>query len=83
MEYWQNCAECAVVAESGRRQVPQVSPIPVQHLFQILRVVIMELPSSAQGNQYAVVFPDFFTKWCFMFPVPGQNTIQIARMLTE
>ena len=83
VEFCRNCAECSVVSGSGRRQVPPLHPIPVQRPFQILGVDIMELPTTAQGNRYVIVFQDFFTKWPFVFPAPDQKAIRIARLLTE
>ena len=51
--------------------------------FQILGVDIMELPTTARGNYYVVVFQDFFTKWPFVFPTPDQKVIRIAMLLAE
>ena len=47
----------------------------------MLGVDIMELPTTAWGNRYVVVFQDFFTKWPFVFP--DQKVIRIARLLNE
>ena len=83
VEFCKNCAECAVVSGVGRKAVPPLNPIPVQRPFQILGVDIMELPMTATGNRYVVVFQDFLTKWPFIFPAPDQKAIRIARLLAE
>ena len=46
-------------------------------------VDILQLPMSMDGNQYAVVFMDYFTKWPEVFAVPDQTAETIARLLVE
>ena len=43
----------------------------------------MELPVTAQGNRYVIVFQDFLTKWPLVFPAPDQKAICIARLLVD
>ena len=83
VEYCQICAEYAVVSGLGCKCVPPLNLIPVQRAFEILGVDIMNLPTTSQGNRYVVVFEDFPTKLHFVFPVPDQNAIHIARLLAE
>ena len=33
----------------------------------------MELPVTAKGNRYVVVFQDLFTKWPLVFAVPDKK----------
>ena len=42
--------DCAVVCGTGRKHVPPLHSIPVQHLFQIFGMDIMELPITEKGN---------------------------------
>ena len=56
--YCRNCPECAVVSGEGRTKHPPLHPIPVHCPFQIWGVYIMELPTTAKGNKYVVVFQD-------------------------
>lgn len=83
ISYCKNCAECAIVAGTGRVQRPPLHPIPVQRAFQILGVDIMELPVTSRGNRYVIVFQDFLTKWPFVFPAPDQKAHRIVRLLAE
>ena len=46
-------------------------------------VDVLQLPLSYQGNQYAFVFMDYFTKWPEVLPVPDQQAETIARLLVE
>lgn len=75
--------ECATVSGVERRWKPPLHPIPVQQLFQIVRVNIMELPVTTQGNQYVIVFQDFLTKWPLVLPAHNQKAIHIACLVAE
>ena len=83
MSYASNCPHCAIVGGKSQVNRPPLHPIPVQRPFQIWGVDVMELPRTKNGNRYALVFQDFFTKWPMVFPIPDQKTIRIVRALTE
>ena len=83
MNYAKNCPQCAIVEGTGRRQRPLLQPIITERPFQIVGVDIMELPVTAKGNKYVIVFQDLFTKWPMVFPTPDQKTERIARLLVE
>ena len=75
--YTSGCAQCAIVTGSGRRQLPPMQPIPVDHPD------IMELPLTANGNKYAIVFQDLFTKWPMVYATPDQKAERIAKLLAQ
>ena len=75
--------QCAIVNSSGRVNRPPLHPIPVQRVFQIIGVDIMDLPKTEAGNKHVVVFQDFLSKWPLVFPVPDQKTVRIAHLLAE
>ena len=83
MNYANSCPQCAVVEGMGRRQKPLLQPIVTERPFQIVGVDIMELPITARGNRYVIVFQDLFTKWPIVFPTPDQKAERIARLLVE
>jgi len=83
INYTCGCAQCAIVTGSGRRQLPPMQPIPVDRPFQIIGVDIMELPLTANGNKYVVVFQDLFAKWPMVYATPDQKTERIAKLLTQ
>jgi len=83
INYCKNCPQCAVVTGTGRKYNPLLKPIPVERVFQILGVDIMELPKTSNGNQYAVVFQDFLSKWPFVFATKDQKATTLARLLVE
>ena len=77
------CPECAIVNSSGQVKVPPLHPIPMQRVFQIVGVDVMDLPITEAGNKHVVVFQDFLSKYPLVYPVPDQKTICIARLLVE
>ena len=83
LNYAQNCPQCVLVQEAGRKQKPLLHPIPTEHPFQIVGVDLMELLMTTRGNKYVVVFQDLFTKWPMAYPTPDQKAVRIARLLVE
>ena len=57
-----NCPQCAVVHFLGQLNRSPLHPIPVQCVFQIIGVDVMDLPRTEAGNKHMVVFQDFLTK---------------------
>ena len=56
------CLVCATQCVGKAVRHP-LTPIPVGGPFDRVGVDIIQLPRSRQGNQYAVVFVDYLTKW--------------------
>ena len=76
------CLVCATY-NPGRGPRPPLSPIPVSGPFDRIGVDVIQFPKSREGNQYAVVFMDYLTKWPETFAVPDQSATTIARLLVE
>ena len=74
------CPQCAIVHSSGQLNRPPLRPIPVQRVFQIVGVDVMDLPKTEAGNKHVVVFQDFLSK---LFPVPDQKSIRLVLLLVE
>ena len=76
------CKACLVCATRhvGRAVKPLLTPIPVSGPFDRVGVDIIRYVMSRAGNQYAVVFVDYLTKWPEVYPVPDHT---IARLLVE
>ena len=81
--YCRSCLVCASRKGPGRRQRPKLQPIPVGGPFHTVGVDVLQLPRSLEGNQYAIVFVDYLTKWPEVFAVPDQTADTIARLLVE
>ena len=62
VEHCTNCPQCAIVHSSGRLNRPPLHPIPVQRVFQIIGVDVMDLTRTEAGNKHVVVFQDFLSK---------------------
>ena len=76
------CLVCATY-RGGRAVRPPLSPIPVSGPFDRVGVDVIQFQKSNAGNQYAVVFIDYLTKWPEVFAVPDQTAATIARLLVE
>ena len=80
------CRSCLVCAsrKGGRRTYkPPLAPIPVGGPFHRVAVDILQLPLTANGNTYIVVFMDYLTKWPEAFPMPDQKAETIAKHFVE
>jgi hypothetical protein len=55
----------------GRAVRAPLAPIPVAGPFDRVGVDVIQFPRSNNGNQYAVVFVDYLTKWLEVFAVSG------------
>ena len=80
VKHARNCPQCTVVGGTVRVRKP---PLPVDSLFQIVGVDIMDLPQTSRGNRYVVVFQDFLSKFPLVLPVPDQKSQRIAKLLVE
>ena len=76
------CVVCATYS-TGRAPRPPLTPIPVAGPFDRVGVDVIQFPRSRDGNQYAVVFVDYLTKWPEVFAVPDQSAATIAKLLVE
>ena len=74
------CLVCATHS-TGRAVRPPLTPIPVAGPFDRVGVDVIQFPRSHHGNQYAVVFVDYLTKWPEVFAVPDQTAATIAKLL--
>ena len=81
-----HCRSCLTRATrkgTGRASRPPLQPIAVGGPFHRMGVDVLQLPLTESGNQYAIVFLDYLTKWAEVFPVANQSAITIAQLLVE
>ena len=78
-----SCLICATRKGTGRAARPPLQPIAVGGPFHRMGVDVLQLPLTESGNQYAVVFLDYLTKWAEAFPVANQSAVTIAQLLVE
>ena len=76
------CLVCLTHSPGHPVKAP-LTPIPVSGPFDKIGVDVIQLPKTAKGNQYAVVFIDYLTKWPEVFAVPDQTAATIAKLLVE
>lgn len=77
-----SCLVCAT-RYVGKPTKPYLTPIPVGGPFDRVGVDVLQLPKSSKGNQYAVVFIDYLTKWPEVFATRDQTSLTIAKLLVE
>ena len=75
------CLTCAT-RQPGRAVKSPLTPIPVGGVFDRVGVDI-NFPTSYDGNQYAVVFVDYLSKWPEVFAVADQTAHTVATLLVE
>lgn len=81
--FCRSCLVCVSRKGAGHKKKPPLQPIPVGGPFEMVGVDVLQLPLSRNGNQYAVVFQDYLTKWPEAFATPDQKAETIARLLVE
>ena len=81
-QWTRGCLVCAS-HNPGRAVRAPLTPIPVGGPFDRIGVDVIQFPRSEAGNQYAVVFVDYLTKWPEVFAVADQSAATIARLLVE
>ena len=82
-QHCRTCLTCVSRKGPGQSVRPFLQPIPVGGPFHRVGVDVLQLPLTFSGNQYTVVFMDYFTKWPEVFAVPNQKAETIARLLVE
>ena len=82
-QHCRTCLTCVSRKGPGQSVRPFLQPIPVGGPFHRVGVDVLQLPLTFSGNQYTVVFMDYFTKWPEVFAVPNQRAETIARLLVE
>ena len=76
------CLLCAT-HQAGTPVRAPLTPIPVAGPFDRIGIDIIQFLKSHRGNQYAVVFVDYLTKWPKVFPVSDQPAATVAHFLIE
>ena len=77
------CLCCASRKGPCRASRPPLTSVPVGGPFHRLGVDLLQLPLTANGNKYVLVFLDYLTKWVEAFAIPDQSAETIARLLVE
>ena len=75
-DIFSRCQGCLTYAtlHVGQAMKPPLPPVPVEGPFHCMGVDVLQLPVSANGNKYAVLFMDYLTKWPEVFPAKNLHT---------
>ena len=82
VDWCRACLTCAT-RQTSRKTKPPLVPIPVGGPWDRVGVDIVQLPKSHRGNQYAIVFCDYLTKWPEVFPTKDQTALTVAQLLVR
>ena len=82
VDWCRACLTCAT-RQTSKKTKPPLVPIPVGGPWDRVGVDIVQLPKSHSGNQYAVVFCNYLTKWPEVFPTKDQTALTVARLLVR
>lgn len=78
-QFCRGCGQCAS-SHVGKPIKPPLTPIPVKEQSWSRYNKFLR---SSRGNQYAVVFMDYLTKWPEVFAIQDQASLTIAELLVE
>lgn len=81
-KWTRGCLVCAT-RRTGQATHAPLTPLPVGVPFDRIGVDVLQLPRSHLGNQYAVVFMDYLTKWPEVYATADQSAATIATLLVE
>ena len=79
------CQTCVICAshQVGKALKPPLTPIPVAGPFDWVGIDVLKFPKSELGNQYAIVFIDYLTKWPEVYPASDQSALTIANLFVR
>ena len=70
--------------KGGRKTFhPPLAPTPVGGPFHRVAMDILELPLTAQGNRYVLIFMDYLTKWPEIYATSDQKAETITKLYVE
>ncbi len=83
LDYVRGCLVCTV----GQRRVTPTAPIQPHQVasypFEFVAMDLLAMPLSKQGNQYACVIIDYFSRYAIVAPIPDKKAATIARIVME
>ena len=82
-DYVQSCHECQQRKNPSPKLQPNLQPITVHYPFHTVGMDILELPLTRQGNKYALVLIDMFSKWPEAVAIPNRTSKLIAQMFMK
>ena len=78
-----SCIICLSTQGHERRTKPPLKCIDVGEPFECIGMDIKEFDKSSKGNQYALVFQDYLTKWPEVYPLPDHKAPTVAGCLAD
>jgi transposase InsO family protein len=80
--YVKQCDVCAQYKTVGRGRRAELKDHRVGYpLERVCIDIVGPFPQSTQGNKYALVVTDYFTKYVEIYPMPNQEAATVAKSL--
>ena len=80
----QSCDLCSRFKADGRRRKASLKDFRVGIPMERICIdIVGPFPVSTQGNKYALVVTDCFTKYVEIYPMPNQEASSVAKVLTK
>ena len=80
----QSCDSCGRFKADGRKRKAGIKDFRVGIPMERVCIdIVGPFPVSSQGNKYALVVTDCFTKYVEIYPMPNQEAYSVAQVLTK
>ena len=80
----QSCDSCAKFKADGKKRKAGLRDFRVgMPMERVCIDIVGPFPVSSQGNKYALVVTDCFTKYVEIYPMPNQEAYSVAQVLTR
>ncbi len=83
LDYVRGCIVCTM----GQRRTGPAAPIQpheeASYPFEYVAMDLLAMPVSNQGNKYACVIIDYFSRYAIVAPIPNKKATTIAKVVME
>ena len=78
------CSVCGQYKTVGkRRRAPMKTHVVGLPMERVCIDIVGPFPESTRGNKYALVVTDWFTKYVEIYPMPNQEAVMVAEIMTK
>ena len=82
-DYVTACLTCQTSQGHARKQALLQNPAQARFPFDMVAMDLLQMPKSNDGNRYAMVVIDHFSRYAIVVPLPNKRATTVARALME
>jgi len=84
IESWVRCCETCTRQKRGapRKRFPLIQEISGAPFHRVSFDLIGPLPRTENGNRFALVMVDYFTKWAEAYAMPNRRALTVANLMS-